>query len=289
LTDVYANWRDALAGKKVDLHEGQPSPGYYKRRGPNKEWLPVAIWFKGEDLICRVGAEMKDPYAEWTWCAKTPVDKESAKHAFEHGAWPGDVPMNGHNSGQLSLDEEIKDAAEQAISWLTKTGKITDKTGADTAANWRSRLLDLKKQAEGAHKTEKEPHLRAGRAVDAKFKPLIDTCDTTCTKIRSLLTPYMVAEEQRLRAEQEAKIKEAVRNEEPIPVAPVKVSAGGQRGRKTGLKSVMKLFVTDHAKALAAFADHEEVKALVARLADRALRAGKPVDGAELREVKEAV
>ena len=67
------------------------------------------------------------------------------------------------------------------------------------------------------------------------------------------------------------------------PPEPVKVQAGGQRGRKTGLREVTKYIVTDHTKALAFFAESEDVKELVSELAERASKAGVAVPGVEKR------
>jgi hypothetical protein len=69
----------------------------------------------------------------------------------------------------------------------------------------------------------------------------------------------------------------------PPPPAPVKVQAGGQRGRKTGLREVTRYVVTDHKAALAFFADSEDVRELVAKLAERASKAGVAVPGVEKR------
>lgn len=279
--DAYQGWRDLLAGREVAISEDRPLPGYYRL----KDRRPVAIWPKDGELVCRVADEMQDPLKVWTWCARWPVTKEDAKHAFEHGSWPGDVLSN---SNALTLDDEIKDAAEAALAWLRAHPESKSKIEADTTANHRDKLLGLKKQAEDAHKSEKAPHLEAGRAVDAKFKPLIGNCDDVCVQLRRALTPWLVAEENRLKAEREARVREAMRNDAPLPLETPKAHAGGQRGKKTGLRTVTRTRVTDHAAALAHFAQHDDVRALVAKLADRLLKAGGQMPGAELYEERTA-
>ena len=67
----------------------------------------------------------------------------------------------------------------------------------------------------------------------------------------------------------------------PPPPEPVKIQAGGQRGRKTGLREVTRYIVTDHGKALAFFAESEDVRELIAKLAERASKAGVAVPGVE--------
>jgi hypothetical protein len=293
MTDQFQWWRDALAGNVGSIEEPNPRSGYFKLRDKSGAWQPVAIWEKDGALVCRVADEHRDPHEVWTWCAKNPVTKDAAKHAFEHGTWPGDVPGIGHNVGELSLTEEIEDAATHALAWLTKTG-ITDKTGADTAANWRARLLELGKAADKQRETEKRPHDEAAKAVQAKWKPCIDTATDAANRIRDALTAWMRAEDARIRAEQEAKrreAEEAARKQReaaeaavPLPFVapePVRVQAGGQRGRKAGLRTVTKYVVTDYAAALAHVKDHPDVRAAVEKVAAVQAKAGANVPGVE--------
>ena len=74
----------------------------------------------------------------------------------------------------------------------------------------------------------------------------------------------------------------------PAAPEPVKVQAGGQRGRKTGLRTIVRYHVSDHTKALAFFAESEDVRELVQKLADRASKAGVSVPGVERIEEKVA-
>jgi hypothetical protein len=312
MSDEYKFWRDALAGKPVTITEAEPQPGYYKLRNKVGTWLPVAIWRKDGELVARVGNESRDPADVWTWCAKTPVSKDDAKAAFATGKWPGDAPDVGHNSEDVPLADLIRDYAERALAWLKKTG-VKDTQSKDMAANYRAKLLELKKQADTERELEKRPHLEASRAVDTKFKPLVEEADSAANELRDALTRYMREEEARLEAERRAKWEqeraavEAARREveaqrakhltenpiaaltEPEPdlplmpaePEPVKVQAGGQRGRKTGLRTVTRYVVNDHAAALAFFANSEDVKELIQKLADRASKAGVTVPGVE--------
>lgn len=311
--DIWQFWRDTLAGESRLIDENSPQCGFYKRRdGKGGQWLPVMIRYDDNGVLrCRVGSDSSaDPFEVWTWCAGDPISKADAKHAFETGSFPGDAPAMGDNSGDVSLAEQIKDYAAQALAWLKKSG-IKTKTDSDKAANYRAELLRLKKEAETAHETEKRPHLDAGRAVDAKFKPLIGEADAAASTIRAELTRWMNAEDARLQAEARAKYEaeqkviaiaraeaEAARSklmrddpiaalttpgpelpDAPPPPEPVKVQAGGQRGRKTGLREIETFVIEDHGKALAFFADSDEVKDLIAKMATRAGKAGVAVPG----------
>lgn len=52
------------------------------------------------------------------------------------------------------------------------------------------------KDAEKTRKDEKEPHLEAGRAVDAKWKPIIDKAERGAKACKDALTPYRTAKQK---------------------------------------------------------------------------------------------
>ena len=313
--DIWQFWRDALAGKSQDIDADAPQCGFYKRRerkdGP---WLPVMIRYDGAGVLrCRVGDNSNaDPIAVWVRCAGNPVTKEDAKIAFETGSFPGEVAAIGDNSADLSLAEQIADFAKQALTWFFKSG-IKDKKSADMAANYRAELLRLRKQADEKRKEEKRPHLAASRAIDANWKPLIEEAEGAANEIRDGLTRWMREEEKRLLAEQEAERKaleaarvEAIaqynRNMAEDPIAtltgpapelppepePVKVQAGGQRGKKTGFREVTRYVVTDYAAALAHVKDHPDVRAAVEKVCAAQAKSGAVVPGVEIRTEKVA-
>jgi hypothetical protein len=320
MADEFQFWRDAVAGKAVTITADHPQPGYYKMRdGRGGKFLPVAIWRHNGELVCRVAGERRDPLAVWTYCAGNPVKKDDAKHAFDTGTWPGDAPEIGHNSGDLSLAEQITEYASMALAWLKKTG-IKDKVTADTAANYRAKLNKLKKEADDARTSEKAPHLAKAREVDEKWRVPIADAAAAAEELRAALTAFMVAEEKRLKAEAEAARKaeeeriakereriEADRAEKmridpiaamtdpdpelpmaPVEVEPVKVQAGGQRGRKTGLRTVTVYEVTDYEAALSHVKNHPEVVAAVEKVAKAQAKTGAVVPGVTASERKVA-
>lgn len=314
MADAFQFWRDALAGKAVEIHADNPQPGYYKaRKGKGGPWQPVAIWYKQDgELIARMGGETADPNAIWTWCASNPVSKEDAKHAFEYGSFPGEI---GHNSGDMSLAAEIVDAADRAFKWVEST-EIANKVGADTCANMRQRLLDLAKQADKERDEKKRPHLEAGRKIDAEYKPLVEQATQAANALRDELTKWMRAEEAKARAaaeaarkaEQERIAKEqaeraakmaadpiaALTEPEPEPELPMsipeppRVQAGGQAGRKAGLRTVVRYEIEDYAAALAHVKDHKDVIAAVEKACTAMAKAGATVPGVKRIEEKVA-
>lgn len=322
MTDIWQFWRDALAGKDQEIDANSPQCGFYKKRdGKGGKWLPVMIRFDDAGTLrCRVGNDSgADVYDVWTWCAGNPVSKEDAKAAFDTGSFPGEVAGIGDNSADLSLAEQITDFASRALAWLRKTG-IKDKQTSDIAANYRAELLRMAKVADADREKEKRPLLEASRAVDSKYKPLVEEATSAANELRDGLTKWMREEEARLEAERRAKWEaekaaaakaweeaEAQRvkqmAEDPIaaltspepelpdipsPPEPVKVQAGGQRGRKTGFREITKYVVTDYAAALAHAKDHPDVRAAVEKVCAAQAKAGAAVPGVETRIEKVA-
>lgn len=322
MTDVYQPYRDMLAGRKVPIYADQPHPGRYRMKRGDR-FVSVLINFDAAgDIKAQIKSgttsEIVDATPIWTYCAKYPVTKEAFETFNETGEWPGDAPEIGHNSGDVSLSEQIFDYAARALEWLRKTG-IKDRTTADMAANFRAKLNQLKKEADDARTKEKAPHLAAAREIDDKWRTPIADATAAAEDIRTALTQFMVAEEKRLRDEQEKarKIEEervakerarieaeraeklrvdpvaAMTEPEPeLPIAaemePVKVQAGGQRGRKTGLKTVTKYIITNYAVVLAHVKDHPEVRAAVEKVACAQAKTGANVPGVEVKQEKTA-
>lgn len=310
---TFSHWQANLDGKKPEIHENEPHCGFYRMRdGKDGPWLPVAIFMHAErGMICRVGAEEREPAKTWIWCAKHPVKKEDAKVAFETGRWPGDVDI-GHNSGELSLKEEIADKAKTALDWLKSNG-IRSQIDSDMAANHRASLTALETKAKAEKKALKDPHDMALDRIEAEYKPIIDTARTAIDTLRVANGAYLKRvedeenarrrkayeeEQARVRAEMERVAAERAKKmqEDPIaaltepqpelpvmppPPPPAKARSGGQVGKVSGLKNETTYPVIDHAKALAYFAEHEEVKALVQKLATKVSKAGVIVPGVE--------
>lgn len=308
MSDALQFWRDSIAGNQPEIHADIPQQGYYKaRHGKGGPWLPVAIWIKDGELVARHGDVMVEPAKIWTWCADKAVSKADFTHAMQHGRFPGEIAI-GHNSGDLSLSEEILEAAKAAADWI-ENNEITDKVQADTAANMRARLLDLGKKADKERDEKKRPHLEAGRAIDAEYKPMIESATVAANALRDELTQYMRKEEAKQRAEAEAKRKAEQERldkeraeriaanpiaefteEPPLPLAPVeppKVQAGGQAGRRAGLRTQVRYEIEDYAAALEHVKNHKDVIAAVEKAAFAMAKAGAEVPG--VKRIEERV
>ena len=320
--DEFHYWREALAGNKMAISADHPQSGYYRKRaGKGGPWLPVAIWTKKDsgEQVARVAGEMVDPLDVWTWVADEPVSKAAAQQAFKDFSWPGDAPPvtappMGDNNPPSEPVELIPLEVAAADAFLQKAGTIKTQVDADTASNKVTNLRDLKRKAEATHKAEKEPHLAAGRAVDAKYKPKIDDADNAVKRLLSAITVFQNAERARLqkiadekaaqeraewekqqsalraKAEAGAVTKQTTLEEildatpappPPKPAEQVKVQAGGALGKKVSLRTVKVATVTDFDKALVALKNHPELRDLVQKLANLACKAGVPLAGVE--------
>jgi len=311
LTDAYANWRKRLAGEVVPIHDGQPECGRYKmRRAKNGPYLPVAIFMKDGEMKAAVGKEFVDPNDVWLHAVKNPVSEADYKYALQRGHFPDEPPPRtvGDNNPPSSIEELIPLETQEALDWLKSIGEIKSQQDADIAGNRVTELRRLKKEAETAHATEKKPILEAGRKIDGKWKPLISSVDDTVRALLNAVNRWGAAERARLareaeearkkaEAEAEAKRREAASKGQPEPedvplplepAPPPKIQVGGARGAKIGFRTVTVVTVTDHKAALAFFAESEDVKALVQKLAERAVKAGVEVPGVEVRKEQKA-
>ena len=282
-------WNSALAGKPLPISADHPQPGFYRmRRKKGGPYKPVAIWERGGELVMKCGEEMLDPVTNWTYCADKPVTKEDAKVAFETGSWPGDVDLPaaiGDNSGDLSLMDEIADYMETARSWGKGIDqKSVDKDTADKAANYATHLGTLTSKLDKERKDRVAPHLEAQREVNGQYNPIIEAAKDLVKSLKAITGVYLRAEDEKRRKEL------AATNIAQEEVA--KVKAGGQRGRRVGLRTVVKFECEDPEKVLAWAMEHwrDFMFARAQEIAIEQMKKGDPdVPGMKRIETKEAV
>jgi hypothetical protein len=136
-------------------------------------------------------------------------------------------------------------------------------------------LLDdfrkARKDADEYRAAEKRPHDEAAKAVQAKWKPLLDRCDMATAEIKAKLTPYrnakIAAREEAIRiaretAEQKQKAaQDALRQsddlearfaaEEQLKQATILTAAANRADRSaTGLRTIWVAQITDRRAAL---------------------------------------
>jgi len=301
----YDWWSLALTGEKVEIDADSPQSGFYKmRRFKDGPWLPVMIRMHEGVLRCRVGSDSNaDAHDTWTYCAGHPVTKAAAAYAFQHGHWEGDDPTIGDNSKDVSLLEQLNEYVSATLAWL-KGRKIDDKKTADQAANRRAEVLRLKKLVEKEWETKAAPHDTVIKALKLEYDSPVKQAEAANVMLRNAATEFARVEEKRLKDEADAKYAaerkaaaaaaQAVNEQrakqivdDPIaaltspdlsdlvdelpfsapPPAPVKVALGGQVGKVSGLRSYWEAEVIDQTAALAHYANHPDVVALILKLA----------------------
>ena len=178
--------------------------------------------------------------------------------------------------------------------------------------NIMDKIRRARKDAVAARKAEKEPHLEAGRAVDAAYKPTLGKADMAIDAIKALLTPYRTAkqrakdEEARLAREAaeaaekaaQAKLREPEHlqakfdaEEELKQAAKLKAQANKIDRSATGLRTHWEAEVTDRKAALLFYIKRspERFDALIQQMADEDARGSRgAVPGVIFHERKKA-
>lgn len=179
-------------------------------------------------------------------------------------------------------------------------------------------LLDdfrkAKKEADKERAAEKKPHDDAAKAVQAKWKPLLDRCDIAAEAIKRALTPYR-AEKQRAKDEAARKAREEAERAHKAAQAAFKsddlddrleaerlasqakamqVQANKIDRQSTGLRTFWEAEITDRKAALLHYLAREpdQFAALIQSLADKDARneaTRRDIPGVKFHERKVAV
>ena len=290
----FSFWQNALNGSREGFHADHPQLGWYKKRA-ERDGPWTLVWMRIVDgkLQAQVGWKDSHKYDEpeniWTYCMKNPVTKEDAREFYNTGRWPGDVDLPagiGDNSGDVSLMEEVADYMETARSWGKEIDQTSvDRDTADKAANYATHLGTLAGNLDKERKEKVAPHLEAQREVNGQYNPIIEEAKALVKSLKAITGVYLRAEDEKRRKELAATniLQEEV----------AKVKAGGQRGRRVGLRTVVKYEVED-ADAVLRWAVTskgviEQMQAYAAQLAEAHMKNGHEVPGMKRVETKEAV
>jgi hypothetical protein len=221
-------------------------------------------------------------------------------------------------------ETEIGNLYEEAKLYLD--GAAVETQGvADDIANLLNMLRAAEKKAEEARKVEKEPHLEAGRAVDAKFKPLLERVKLAADGCKKALAPWLAkleaekaakAEAARREAEEKARaaqeairaaqaanleereaaealLKEAKKAEAAAARAEKDTAkAGGSTGRAVSLRTEYRPVLVNEMAARRHYYEtrHPELLAFLQSLAEQDVRAGKrEIPGFEIVTEQKAV
>ena len=209
------NWERRLAGEQITITtDGEPDYGFYRVKSVDRTtWRTVAYWY-GEDGVLRClldGRDLDDLRARelWPWASGNPITNELYNAIRRGEPWPGVnsvVTLSNQAPDDNSFEaiqERIDDLAREADR-LMKAGGAKSQEIADQAADVANRLADYWRKADNQRKVEKQPHLDAERAVDNKWRPLLDAADIYKRLKQIVCAPWLAklkAEKERAEAE----------------------------------------------------------------------------------------
>jgi hypothetical protein len=336
---AYAYWQEGLilgAGRELTreqqkllgIHDGDPRPGFYRKRNKAGKDQAVAIWNDETGVIALVDGEPADPDSVWTYVARWPISHEQYEAVMGGAPWPDDglaraevghnLPDDPHEAAKIEFEGE-KEAAEEILARPIKT-----QADADRAAVAAKRLSDLHGKVDKMFRAEKDPIVQAGREVDEKFRWREDA-KALSTQLKRHQDDFLREqqrlelerqrrareEEMRLQREAEEKARKAAQEankasdeekarlqreaDDAAAAAAAKAReaeaqkvSAGRTGARVSLRTFVYARIVDYDKAQAALKDHPDMKVLVEQLANRAVKAGVQVDGVERCEEQRA-
>ncbi len=332
MLDRWSWWRKALQdpsqiGKTLIIHPDVAELGYYRTKSKTGPWEPVGIWLDDDhQMIAYRGERQVRPEEIFSWCCKYPVTYEAYTEARAGNGWPDDdavvsaqisapapapvaEPTVGDNSGEASATETIADQIEAALKGMKAYETITDDKTAGKALSLRNRLNELSRDADKIRTREKEPHLEAGKAVDAKWQPLVKKAKAGADTVRDAIGAWETVKLQRRRAEEkriederraeearlaaqrpadapdgDTAVMEAPKVEVQPDVAPSTVRASYGKAASVSAKTIVDE-VKDWSALAVYMSSHKEAQELLVRLAQRAIDAGRTVPGITTKEV----
>jgi hypothetical protein len=289
--DPYAFWRAGCAGHPLAMHEGDPQLGFYRRKARYGADDAVAYWREAGDMRCLLNGKMvgdEMALSLWTYVCNRPVGHREYLYRLEHGHWPNEnIAVLGHNRApddqSIEALQSVLDALHADVRRVLAAGACKSQDEADEASDLANELMEVEKRATELHRAAKAPSIAEGKRIDKAWFPLRDAACGLKERIRHIcLTPWLSMR----RREAEAATRAALEAGEEAPS--VRVAAGSLK-RTSALRTVVTAKVDDYPAALNYFASHPEIRELVQRLADRAVRAGVSVPGCARIETEKAV
>lgn len=217
------------------------------------------------------------------------------------------------------VEDTIEEQIAAAVAKADAIKVIKNEDEARVANELAAKLKLLFDMGDTERIKEKRSHDEAAAAVQAKWLPIINPASTARDRLvgkDGVVKRWLKAEQARIdeearqariaaqaeadRIQQEnekAAAEAADKGEaapapipapEPPPAAePQRARAGSTFGRATGLRKVTRAKITDIGKLLQALSTHKEMIEFAQTLANRAAKAGIPLDGMEIEEVME--
>lgn len=299
-------WHEAaLNGNRGPIDADNPKAGFYRTKAQhNGGYVPVAYWYDSHDGTLRChknGRSVEDMAARemWPHAARRPISAAAYWYRMDNGAWLDDDPAAAATAKGPDIDPEIDPVGsmraeiDKARAGVDAYKAIDSDEQAAKAQTLRSALTTLSGKADKARKAAKEPHLEAGRAVDAQWNPLVNDAAAAANTIKRAIEAWEdVKRANARRAAQEAEkaAREAQEAGKPAPPPPAQNTPApstqikGASGRAASV-SVKPIVVSiDIDKCFVQFRDAPALAALFTILAQKAIDAGIPVPGATTEE-----
>lgn len=240
VVDQFEAWREALrTGKPVAYERGQPTAGYFKRRGRNDDrsvrFDAVAIWRDGAKWDCEVSAgyapRTPDEIEEmFVGCNSSPITFELFESIMAGGAWPDEVApveIAADLPPHARADAELTAHREALAAWIKEIGKVSTQEQADKAGNFAGLFDKIEKASDEARKAEKEPHLESGRAVDAKWQPVVKRAAELKAWAKKSTEAFLIAEKARIIADERAAVEARAKSDREAAEARRQAEATG--------------------------------------------------------------
>ncbi len=236
---------------------------------------------------------------------------------------PRAVPGGNNPPAFDGFAVHIGDLFAEATNFLDGAG-VQTQGQADAVSALLDQLRQAAKDADAARAAEKKPHDDAGKAVQAKWKPLLDRADLATRTCKDALAPWLMkleaekrpqAEAARIAAEEKARqaaeamrsttldnlagreaaealVAEAAEAEKAAHRAEGEKAHAKGGARATGLRSYFTPVLTDARAALTHYVttNPEAIKECLLTLAKADVAAGKrQVPGFEITEQRKVV
>ena len=204
----------------------------------------------------------------------------------------GALPDEGGQTAE-ALTHAIACLWNEVSDWLTGLGEIADQVTADRCANFADAFASFEKQAEELRTTTKKPVLDEGRAIDARWKPVVSAAEEAKRRCKKALEPFLIAETERLEQQFMTQLQAENGDLSLLNLSSLTAKAG-TFGRTISLRRVRKVRVLDRRALMVhyhrdpRFLNDEAVQKALAKLAEQDLQAGLSVPGAESVEEKVA-
>lgn len=304
MSEDFTWYRAQLAGKNPPLEDKLPRCGCYREKNQ-----PVTIrvvngemraWIGRAGSMKSVLADASFAEARFSFFCRSAISFELYDQVVNHGAqWPDDIESLDEARANFPTDPyeallaELELLEMKIAEFFKEPVKPGDDVRALQADKWKTRAATLAKDLEALREVEKRPFDDGKKAVQAKFVPHITKAENLKRSVADGMRAYQLAkddaEREAKRLKREAEIAAAKAMDEPPP--PEKQEARGRSTIATGNTTVFRrqvAVITDLAAVANFYVSQPEpwrdLVEMLRKMAEKNLKGGVAVPGAELRE-----